>query len=157
FPATARENEVLGCGVRSVVPGRCGGIALWQWGDGPRVLLAHGWGSHAGRLTPFVPGLLAAGVGGVALDAPGPRAAPGRFASLPEFVDAFRLVAAAVSPVAFVGHSLGAAACALGLRSGIGGRAAVLLSAPADPAAYTRRYARWMRLSPAVTEDMRRR
>src|SRR5262249_36765264 len=92
FPATVRESAGAGSGVRSVVPGRCGGIALWQWGHGPRVLLAHGWGSHAGRLTPFVPGLLAAGFGVAAFDAPGHGASPGRFASLPEFVDAFRLV-----------------------------------------------------------------
>ena len=51
-------------------------------------------------------------------------------------------------PVAFIGHSLGAAACALALRAGVGGSAAVLLSPPADPSAFARRYARWMRLPP---------
>ncbi len=130
---------------------------MWQWGRGPRVLLVHGWGSHAGRLTPLVPGLIAAGFGVTAFDAPGHGASRGHFASLPEFVDALMLVARAVSPVALVGHSLGAAASALGLHAGLDARAAVLLSVPADPAGYTRRYARWMRLTPAVTEAMRRR
>ncbi len=157
FRATRREIARLSEGVPCFVRGRQGEIAIWQWGHGPRVLLAHGWGSHAGRLTPFVPGLLAAGFGVTAFDAPGHGASRGRFASLPEFIEALTLVARAVSPVALVGHSLGAAAAALGLHGGLEARAAVLLSVPADPAGYTRRYARWMRLSPAVTEAMRRR
>ena len=130
---------------------------MWHWGEGPRVLLAHGWGSHAGRLTPFIAGLVHAGFGVSAFDAPGHGESRGRFASLPEFVDALMLVARSVSPVAFIGHSLGAAACALALRSGVGGRAAVLVSPPADPAAFTRRYARWMRLPRAAAEVMCRR
>src|SRR5262249_31567340 len=148
FPATRAEVALLGRAVRSSVRGPLGDIAVWHWGEGPRVLLAHGWGSHAGRLTPFVTALLASGFGVTAFDAPGHGASTGRFASLPDFVEALDLVARIVSPIALVGHSLGAAAAALAMRSGIPCRAAVLLSAPADPAAYTRRYARWMRLSP---------
>jgi pimeloyl-ACP methyl ester carboxylesterase len=157
YPATRREIELLGRATRSFVRGPRGEIALWHWGDGPRVLLAHGWGSHAGRVTAFVPELLAAGFGVTAFDAPGHGRSAGRFASLPEFVNAVRLVARAVSPVALVGHSLGAAACALALRSGTRSRALVLLSPPADPGAYTRRWARWMRLKPKAVEEMRRR
>lgn len=36
-------------------------IAAYGWGSGPPVLLVHGWGGHAGQLTPFVPALVAAG------------------------------------------------------------------------------------------------
>jgi pimeloyl-ACP methyl ester carboxylesterase len=142
---------------RSFVRGPLGEIALWHWGSGPRVLLAHGWGSHAGRLTPFIGGLIDAGFGVSAFDAPGHGASPGRFASLPDFVDALALVARVVSPVAFIGHSLGAAACALALRAGVAGRAAVLVSPPADPATFTRRYARWMRLPRGAARVMCRR
>ncbi len=157
FRSTRREQEILTRGARSFVRGPLGEIAIWHWGSGPAVLLVHGWGSNAGRLTPFVDGLLGAGFGVAAFDAPGHGASPGRFASLPEFVEALGLVARSVSPVAYIGHSLGAAACALALSAGLPGRAAVLLSPPADPAAFTRRYARWMRLPPAAAEVMRRR
>jgi pimeloyl-ACP methyl ester carboxylesterase len=157
FPATRAEKALLARAVRSTVRGPLGEIAVWHWGEGPRVLLAHGWGSHAGRLTPFVPALLGSGFGVTAFDAPGHGASHGRFASLPEFVEALDLVARIASPIALVGHSLGAAAAALAMRAGVPCRAAVLLSTPADPAAYTRRYARWMRLSPTVTEILCRR
>lgn len=160
FRATRRETRVLTTAARSYVRGPLGEIAIWQWGGGPRVLLAHGWGSHAGRLTPFVARLLDAGFGVAAFDAPGHGASPGWFASLPEFVDGLKLVARSVSPVALVGHSLGAAACVLALDGAIDRsvcRAAVLLSPPADPADFTRRYARWMRLRPDALAAMRRR
>ncbi|HKD19467.1 MAG TPA: alpha/beta fold hydrolase [Thermoanaerobaculia bacterium] len=156
FKPTRQEIERLGRAARSFVRGSRGEIALWHWGNGPRVLLAHGWGSHAGRLTAFVPELLAAGFGVTAFDAPGHGQSAGRFASLPEFVEAVDLIARAISPVALVGHSLGAAACVLALKSGTRSRAVVLLSPPADPGAYTRRWARWMRLRPKAVDAMRR-
>jgi pimeloyl-ACP methyl ester carboxylesterase len=157
FPATRREREQLERGGRSFVHGPLGEIAIYHWGCGPRVLLVHGWGSHAGRLTPFVDHLVGAGFGVAAFDAPGHGASTGRFASLPEFVDALERVSRSVAPVAFIGHSLGAAACALALRNGVPGRAAVLLSTPADPSLFTRRYARWMKLPPEAARAMCRR
>ena len=157
FPPTRRERDHLEQAGRSFVHGPQGEIAVWHWGNGPRVLLVHGWGSHAGRLTPFVDRLIAAGFGVAAFDAPGHGASTGRFASLPEFVDALERVARSVSPIAFLGHSLGAAACALAIHHGVPARAAVLLSTPADPSVFTRRYARWMKLPPEATRAMCRR
>jgi pimeloyl-ACP methyl ester carboxylesterase len=132
-------------------------MAMWRWGSGPPVLLVHGWGGNAGRLTRFVPALLDAGFGIVAFDAPAHGLSGGHFATLPDFVDAIERIARVVSPVALVGHSMGAAACALALRRGLEARAAVLLSAPADPELYAVRFARYLRLTPAATEAMKRR
>lgn len=47
-------------------------------GSGPRVLLAHGWGSRSDYLATMIDGLLAAGAEVVALDWPGHGASPGR-------------------------------------------------------------------------------
>jgi len=130
---------------------------MWRWGDGPRVLLAHGWGSCAGRLTPFIPRLVARGFSVTAFDAPGHGDSPGRFSSLPDFVDAVTRVAFAVRPAAVLGHSMGAAAAALALHAGVRARAAVLIAPPADPGAYTLRFARWLGLSESAAAVMRRR
>ena len=157
FGATRRERALLEAGARSWVRGPSGEIAMWRWGDGPRVLLAHGWGSNAGRLTPFVPRLVAGGFSVTAFDAPGHGESPGRFSSLPEFVDALTRVADAVRPAAVVGHSIGAAAGALANHAGVAARAAVLLAPPADPGAYTLRFARWLGLTEGAAEVMRRR
>jgi pimeloyl-ACP methyl ester carboxylesterase len=52
---------------------------------------------------------------------------------------------------------MGAAAVALALHAGVGAGAAVLLAPPADPGAYTLRFARWLGLTEAAAEVMRRR
>lgn len=122
------------------------------------MLLVHGWGGHAGRLTPFVRALTQAGFSVVAFDAPGHGIAPGRVSSLPEFVAAIRAIEAAYGPFpAVVGHSLGAAAAALAVRHGLGTQRLVLLAPPSDLERYTGRFARIMRIPPTVRDSMKER
>jgi pimeloyl-ACP methyl ester carboxylesterase len=130
-------------------------MALWRWGTGPCVLLVHGWGGHAGRLSRFVPALTAAGFSVAAFDAPAHGTSDGRLASLPDFIEAIGLVASEVAPVALIGHSMGAAACALAIRGGLDVEAAVLVAPFVDPEKYTSRFARYLRLSEAAAAGMK--
>lgn len=151
------EQRRLDHGRLSWLRGHEGDLAVWSWGSGPRVLLVHGWGGHAGRLSAFVEPLLEAGFGVLAFDAPAHGISEGRFATLPDFTRSVELVAGVFAPVALVGHSMGAAACALAVRGGLAVRAAVLLAPPADPEAYTSRFARYMGLSSCCTDSMKER
>ena len=47
-----------------------GELAVTTWGDGPAVLLMHGWGGARAQMTGFVDPLLAAGYRVVAYDQP---------------------------------------------------------------------------------------
>ena len=156
--ATRRERKLLERAGRSFVRGPLGEIAIWQWGRRPRVLLAHGWGSHAGRLTPFVARSSSARVRGRRVRRSGPwrLERPVRLAArirrCPRPRRALVVAGRPARPLARAprrarSRSARASACS----------AAVLLSAPADPAAYTRRYARWMRLPPEAAAVMCRR
>lgn len=139
-------------------PFHAGSLPTWKWGKGPAVLLVHGWGGHAGRLTPFVRTLTQAGFSVVAFDAPGHGIARGRVSSLPEFVAAIREMESAHGPfTAVVGHSLGAAAAALAVRHGVAARRLVLLAPPSDLERYTGRFARIMRIPPIVRDSMKER
>jgi pimeloyl-ACP methyl ester carboxylesterase len=151
------EQRRLNGGRLSWLRGPGGDLAVWHWGSGPRVLLVHGWGGHAGRLTAFVQPLLEAGFGVVAFDAPAHGISGGRLATLPDFTRSVELVAGVVAPVALVGHSMGAAACALAVRGGLSVRAVVLLAPPADPEVYTSRFARYLRLSACAADSMKER
>src|SRR5437016_3497970 len=51
---TRREHEILSRGRSREVPFGDFRIATWRWGEGPAVLLVHGYGGHAGRLSRFV-------------------------------------------------------------------------------------------------------
>lgn len=152
---TRREADTLRRAAAVNVAGSAGRIAVWHWGSGPRVLLVHGWGGHAGRLSAFVPALLDAGFGVTAFDAPGHGESAGRLCSLPDFVDAIRVVASAWKPAALIGHSMGAAASALAVASGLPAKTAVLIATPSDPERYTMRFARCLRLSPATAAAMK--
>ena len=138
---------------------RSGGqqLVAWEWGQGPTVILAHGWGSRAGRFGPLARSLAEAGFRAVAYDAPAHGRSTGRFASLPEFARALRDVAQAVGPVyGVVGHSLGGAAVTLALRDGLSAGRVVLLAAPADVTPFTDAFADQLRLPAAVRIAMRR-
>lgn len=157
-PRLKREERALFAGRFSKTPFRAGALPTWTWGEGPAVLLVHGWGGHAGRLTPFVEPLIASGFSVVAFDAPGHGSAPGRRSSLPEMVDAIRAVADAAGPFhTVIGHSLGATACALAVKSGLPVSRVVLLAPAAELEKYSGRFARILHIPPTVRDSMKRR
>lgn len=86
-------------------------VAGYEWGEGPAVLLMHGWGGHAGHMTGLVQPLLKAGFRAIAIDAPGHgNSARGRSTML-HFHQAIEVMAQHADPVhGIIAHSLGAAA-----------------------------------------------
>ncbi len=111
-------------------------IVTYTWpGDGPTVLLMHGWGSYAGRWRTIGEALRTEGFRLVALDAPAHGNSPGTRASLPEFARALSAVQQSIGEVhGIVGHSLGASAIPVGLAyKGLATPRAVLLAPPASP------------------------
>lgn len=136
-------------------------LAAWEWPggrpDARTVVLAHGWGSRAGRFSAMGQALTARGFRVVAYDAPAHGRSTGRLASLIEFARALRAVSDAVGPVsAVVGHSLGAAAGVLALRDGLAAPRAVLIAAPADVVRFSTAFADHLRIPAAARTAMRR-
>ena len=143
-----RERVILDQGRRLSIPFGLRTLVAWGWGEGPCVLLVHGWGGRAGQMTPFVAPLRDLGFSVVAFDGPAHGESRGRRTSLPEFAHA---VSAAVrvidgAPAAILGHSMGAAASVLALRDGVESNAMVLVAPPARPVDYLLEFAEllWM-------------
>jgi pimeloyl-ACP methyl ester carboxylesterase len=106
-------------------------LAAWQWGDGPPVLLVHGWEGRPAQFAGFVPPLLAQGFSVVAFDAPGHGGSAGSRASLRTFALAARSVADRVGRLqAVIGHSLGGLATLLALRENLQAESAVVIAPP---------------------------
>ena len=157
-PRLPSERRALDRGDFRWLPFRDGRLATWSFGDGPPVLLVHGWGGHAGRLFRFFEPLVKAGFSVLAFDAPGHADSSGALSSLPDFVAAVQAVEAAHGPLAgIVGHSVGASAAALAIRRGLDVPRAVLLSTPANPEFYASRFAQYLRMSAPVRDGMKRR
>lgn len=154
-PAT--EAEFLKTGRRFVVRWEGQELAAWEWGSGPTVLVAHGWGSRAGRFRSLGSGLVDAGFRVVAHDAPAHGQSTGRFASLPEFARALRVVADQTGEVhGVVGHSLGGAAACVAMHGGLEARRIVVVAAPADVQRYSQDFGDYLRIPARTRLAMRR-
>jgi pimeloyl-ACP methyl ester carboxylesterase len=102
--------------------------------------------------------LIRAGFSVVAFDAPGHGIAAGRYSSLPEFVQAIRVLVEAEGPFqALIGHSLGATACALAVQSRLDVARVVLLAPASDLEKYSGRFARILRIPAPVRDSMKER
>lgn len=92
------------------LPCGTGELAVYEWGQGPTVLLVHGWGANATHMGRMVPPLLRAGFRVVAFDAPAHGRSSGHHTDMVEFANALATVARQVGPLkAVIGHSFGAA------------------------------------------------
>jgi pimeloyl-ACP methyl ester carboxylesterase len=148
------EEAFLATGERLTVRSEDQDLAVWTWGAGPVVVLAHGWGGQAGRFSSIAGALVEAGFRVVLFDAPAHGASMGRQASLPQFSRALQEVGAAVGPAyGLVGHSLGGAAVSLAIRQGLAAQRAVLLAPPADVFLFSNAFAKHLRI-PARAHDV---
>lgn len=125
-------------------------LATWTWGEGPTVLLAHGWEGRAAQLAPLVAPLLDEGFRVVAFDMPAHGSSTGTTVSAVEMARAIRDVAEETAPLyplaqtalhGLVAHSLGGIAATLALGDGLAARRAVLLAPASEPTYYARRAA----------------
>ena len=111
----------------------------WAWGEGPAILLAHGWGGRGGQLHAFVGPLLEEGYSVLAFDGPGHGRSSGRTASVPMFAKAMQDLATLRGPFhGVIGHSFGGATAVYGLSHGLPATRAVLIAAPESPVGFYR-------------------
>ncbi len=149
------EREALARGEPFEVPLGAGALRAWRFGDGPPVLLVHGWGGRGGQMTSLVPAVVAAGLSAVAFDGPAHGASSGRAASVPHFADAVAAVAAHTGARAGLGHSMGAAGVALAMIRGLPLEAAVLVAPPRSPDGFVAGFSRAMGLGPRAEARLR--
>jgi pimeloyl-ACP methyl ester carboxylesterase len=130
----APEEQAVLDGGHAFTLNACGhDLAAWSWGDGPTVLLHHGWNGRAAHMTGFVRPLLDAGYSVVTYDAPAHGESPGRITAMPEMARVLREVAFRLGGIhGVVAHSVGGAATLLAIRNGLKLDRAVLLAPPSD-------------------------
>ncbi len=104
-------------------------IAAWSWGEGPTVLLVHGWGGRGTQLGALIPPLVNAGFRVVAFDATAHGDSDAHQLTLAHLAREVRAVADAAGGVeAIVAHSFGAAATTVALAQGLTARRVVYVA-----------------------------
>lgn len=129
----------------------------YVWGEGPTVLLVHGWEASASSLRAFVTPLTAHGFRVVALDGPAHGASPGVQTNLLDFGEAIRRTIEQIGPVhGIIAHSFGGAATMLMLANHLHTLAenVVLIGAPSELANMMDEWARARGVSQPVVEGM---
>jgi len=149
-PARDGERDVL----EGAAPLSIAGMKAWSWGQGPTVLLVHGWNGRATQLGSFVAPLVDRGYRVVAFDAFGHGESPGNSMSIPELASGIRQVADELGDVyGVVAHSMGGASTTLALSEGLRLERAVFVSPPADP----RQFLEIFSAALAITDEVRAR
>jgi pimeloyl-ACP methyl ester carboxylesterase len=132
-------------------------LAAWSWGDGPTIILHHGWGGRASQMWRFVSPLVDAGYSVVAYDSPAHGDSPGSISSLPETARALRAAAFRLNGIhGVISHSFGCAATLFAIRHGLRLERAVLLAPPSDMNYFIDHYVETVGLNPNLRRAMER-
>jgi pimeloyl-ACP methyl ester carboxylesterase len=134
-------------------------VSATAMGDGPTVMLLHGWGGTAADMVPAASAFARAGHRAIVFDMPGHGRSPGRESSLVQFLRAIEAVSGALGvPEIIVGHSFGGAAAVLAITElALPVRGAVLFSPAPGPAYYVERFTRTIGLPAERAVGMMRR
>lgn len=110
-------------------------VQAWRWGEGPAVLVVHGWEDDHHCFDAIIAALVKRGHAVVAFDLPAHGKSGGTQSTIPLAAQAAAGVAEALGPVrAVAGHSLGGAAMTFAITEGwLDVERAVVVAAPTGP------------------------
>lgn len=158
MPATSEGRALMASGKHFIVPFAGEELAAWSWGEGPAVVLAHGWNGRATQLAAFVEPLVASGFRAVAFDHVGHGESSGTSTTIPQMAAATAAVAQASGGArAIVAHSLGAGAAVLAMHDGLAVDRAVLIAPPLAPDPWFAHFGRVLGLDERTTAIARAR
>jgi pimeloyl-ACP methyl ester carboxylesterase len=142
-------------GERVWVDGPVGRIAVTRMGQGPAVMLVHGWEGRPADLAAFVPGLVAAGYEVIAPDLPAHGESEGETASIPLCAEALLAVQQSVGSLrGVIAHSIGCPMTVEAADQGMDVQKLVLIAAPARYVDYASTFAARAGLDREQTESM---
>ena len=125
------------------------GLSALRWGQGPTVLLMHGWEGRPTQFASLIEALVACGHSVVSLEAPAHGHSPGRQANVMSFARALLEASAELPPLkAVIGHSMGAASAMLAVQLGLRTQNLISISAPARVLSMLRGFATVVGLPP---------
>lgn len=125
----------------------------YSWGEGPIVLLVHGWEGRALSMSGFVDPLRQAGWKVVAFDAPAHGKSPGEQTDPMDYALKLVNVGANLGHIAgIIGHSMGAASTAIAISLGLDVERAILIASPSSLVQFPLLYASVVGLSPEVKD-----
>lgn len=129
----------------------------YSWGDGPAVLLVHGWGGNAAQMAPLAKPLLDAGYRVIAFDAPAHGDSPGKRTNMLEIAQVVEDIALHMGDFyAIVGHSLGGAVAGYAISQGVRAQKLVTIGSPISVGLIFAEFARQINAAPETVSRLSR-
>jgi pimeloyl-ACP methyl ester carboxylesterase len=149
------ESQLLRTAGRRTLKSGRQKLIVHSWGDGPLVILHHGWSGSAAQMAPLADRLAASGYRVAIVDARGHGESPGLQATLPLMGGDLFEIGRQLGPVhALIGHSMGAMMCARAMQLGLPVERVVMIAAPAEIMPYLRFFQRVFGLSDTTVDGM---
>ncbi len=132
-------------------------IAVRTWGEGPSVLLCHGWGGRGTQFFALIEALVAAGYRAIAFDAPAHGDSSGKRTNMLMASQTIAGIVEREAPIsAVVGHSFGCGIALLAIdRHQIPSDKVILFSCFTDTLWISQQFAKAFAISDGVIEAMR--
>lgn len=127
-------------------------IPLSIWGEGPLVVMMHGWSGSGAQFRKLIPGLVSAGYRVAAFDAPAHGDNPGKQTHLLEFVDALLAIQRQVGPIhTLMAHSFGGMAAMMASHRGLSVEQMVMFGPQLDVNEIHKSYSELLNLNPRLS------
>jgi pimeloyl-ACP methyl ester carboxylesterase len=131
YPEPIREQRWREQAQVNFIEHEYGPLAVYRWGQGPAVLLVHGWSGRGTQMGAFAEPLVKRGYSVVAFDAPGHGRSAGSETNAFQVAAALASIAEQAEPLsAIIAHSFGTMATTLALHQGLPVEKVVCISAP---------------------------
>ncbi|KTC76754.1 alpha/beta hydrolase [Legionella brunensis] len=123
-------------------------IKSWCWGEGPKILLIHGWNGRGSQLGFFVEPLVNMGFQVIAIDGPAHGDSPGKRTNLGEFAKKIVSIQSELGHLyGVIAHSFGCPVIMVAIDKGFSANKLVLISSPCDLQEIFDRFTQFMNLS----------
>jgi pimeloyl-ACP methyl ester carboxylesterase len=113
YPLSDQEKQLLDSGESFEISIHQQHIKGWKWGEGPYVILAHGWNGRGSQFILFIKNLIKTGLSVIVFDGPGHGQSAGKSSSYFQMTDAVRSLINYVGKEnisGLLGHSFGSSA-----------------------------------------------
>ncbi|MCW8933610.1 MAG: alpha/beta hydrolase [Gammaproteobacteria bacterium] len=131
-------------------------ITVHLWGEGPLVVMMHGWSGSGSQFRKHIPGLVNAGYQVASFDAPAHGLNPGKQSHLLEFCDTLLAIEQQIGQVdTIMAHSFGAMAAVVSTILGFSPRQMILIGPHLDAHEMHQTYSELLNLNPRLTQRFR--
>lgn len=150
YQLPAKEVEVLQHAKKYVIQVGEKKIQVYAWGEGPAVVVVHGWAGRGTQFRKFVEPFTQAGYRLVAMDGPAHGQSEGKSTEIMEFAQAITSLFNHEKAIAIIAHSFGGVASLYAIAHGMQAKVLINIASPTIAEEIIQSFLRALKASPRM-------